>query len=456
MAEQTNSTPIAPSTFQRLFGRFAFFSLLSLIALSSIPYGSAQAWTDGFVTSLLFFFSILWFAEGLGSKNVIFQSAHKTLIPLLLLAAFTFIQQLPLKADGAISYDPFGTNIFLLKLLAFAFTLGALLRYTNSEKRVYALIVLILLVALLCAFFGLTRQALQRSEVGFVLPLLPRNSGYAQFINRNHFATFMLMALGLILGLLLGRGLKRERWVILVAVGVPIIIALIACASRSGVAAGLAMLAFVPLVMPSVRQGETRRGISRLSRFAGSWAGRLLLVAVLVAGGLFTVVLVGGEEIVGRFQATQNEAMGNATDETNAHRLGIWRSTWQLFKNHPVTGIGFGGFWIAVSTVHQGSGRLVPQQAHNDYLEILASGGILGALLCVAFVAVFVHFARRQLHQGNTFRRAVCAGALTGLFGVAMQSLVEFGLHITFNSLICIILIVLATVDIPALNHRRN
>ena len=40
-----------------------------------------------------------------------------------------------------------------------------------------------------------------------------------------------------------------------------------------------------------------------------------------------------------------------------------------------------GGYWIAIPGYHNASGTLVPQEAHNDYLELLASGGIIGALM---------------------------------------------------------------------------
>ena len=50
-----------------------------------------------------------------------------------------------------------------------------------------------------------------------------------------------------------------------------------------------------------------------------------------------------------------------------------------MFKANPVSGVGLGGYWAAIPAYHDASGSLTPQEAHNDYLELLASGGIVGA-----------------------------------------------------------------------------
>jgi O-antigen ligase len=427
-------------------------ALMAVIAFSAIPYGTVEPWAEAFVEILLFALGALWCLHGLAQPSQWLRPIYKLLLPLLFIGLYIFLQTLPLRAGGSISYDAYESKMALLKLLAYTFTLGVLLCYTRSNRRLLALVVLVLALTMICALFGLVRQAVQQSEIGFVLPLLRRNAGFAQFINKNHFAALMLMGLGLTWGLLFGRGLSRERWPALAAVAAPAVIALIVCGSRSGVLAMLAQLPFVVLLAPSLLSRERRAAASGWLRLAASWAGRMVLVMVLLAGGVFSVAFVGGEAVVGNFERFREEAQ--AADETNADRKNIWRSTWKLFERHPLTGVGFGGYWIAISTVHQGSGRLVPQQAHNDYLEILASGGLVGALLCLAAGVVFIYFARGNLSSDNPLRNAAAFGALTGLFGVAVQSLVEFGLHITFNALICTVLIAIATAEISP--HART
>ncbi len=99
----------------------------------------------------------------------------------------------------------------------------------------------------------------------------------------------------------------------------------------------------------------------------------------------------------------------------------------------------------------------LPQRAHNEYLELLAGGGIIGAVLGVWFVFIVVRESRNRLHDFDPFRRSVCLGALVGLVGVAIHSLVDFGLHVTVNALVCCVLITIGATKIRSgLQHGRR
>src|SRR6185295_8634404 len=88
-------------------------------------------------------------------------------------------------------------------------------------------------IAVVSAVFGIIRQTTQH-DTGFILPLLHLEQGYGQFINRNHFAFLMEMALGLILGLVLGGGVRREQGLAYLALLLPIWTALVLSGSRGG------------------------------------------------------------------------------------------------------------------------------------------------------------------------------------------------------------------------------
>ena len=128
-------------------------------------------------------------------------------------------------------------------------------------------------------------------------------------------------------------------------------------------------------------------------------------------------------------------------------RREVWSATWQLIKAHPLTGSGFGAYGVAITKFHDGSGRWTPEAAHNDYLELLASGGLAGVGLVVWFGFIFIKRARRQLFSAGPLRRAACLGALIGIFGVMAHNVVDFGLHVTANAVMFIALVVIATRD---------
>jgi O-antigen ligase len=134
----------------------------------------------------------------------------------------------------------------------------------------------------------------------------------------------------------------------------------------------------------------------------------------------------------------------------NTRRVDIWRATWLMIKAHPIAGVGFGGYWIAVPQYHDASGAYTPQQAHNDYLEVAASGGIIGAAICVWFGVMLITRLKRTLGQAGAWRRAACAGAAIGLLGVAVHSMFDFGVHLTINAALFMVLVVIGTAEIEA------
>jgi hypothetical protein len=79
----------------------------------------------------------------------------------------------------------------------------------------------------------------------------------------------------------------------------------------------------------------------------------------------------------------------------------------------------------------------------------MASGGLIAAALMLWFVVILVKSARRRLAMNRGTYRAACLGALTGIFGAAVHSFVDFGLHITINALVfCVLIAVVLLKDI--------
>jgi O-antigen ligase len=107
-----------------------------------------------------------------------------------------------------------------------------------------------------------------------------------------------------------------------------------------------------------------------------------------------------------------------------------------------------GAYWIAITRYHDASGVFTPQEAHNDYLELWASGGLIGVALGAWFVYGLIRGVRERLRSSGTFRRAACLGALVGLYGIAIHSFFDFGLHITINALVFIALLVIAVASV--------
>jgi O-antigen ligase len=449
-----------------VLSRTIFLSLLFLLVLTGIPYGTSQPWWIATFVTIVFALAILWLIDGY-RRDSWFESTIPLLLPLAALAVFSFLQTLSFGSSpissanlrfpvwNSISADPYQTRFFVLLILALMISGVLLTRYAATEKRMRIVVNLIICLAIASALFGIVRQTTQHSK-GFGLALLTPASGYGQFINRNHFAFLMEMALGLALGMVLWRGVKREQTLIYVAALLPLWTGLVLCGSRGGLIAMVAQLIVVILLF-SVRPGRQSSKDASLLRITRSLPVRIILMLVLIVGVLLGTLWLGGDQLATRIEESRVQLITDTSALRNgASRNEMWRATWQMFLAHPIAGVGMAGYWTAIPAFHDASGTLTPQQAHNDYLELLASGGVIGAILAGWFAVVVIKRTRENFKSQNRFRRAACFGATVGIAGVAVHSLVDFGLHTIVNALVFTTLIVIATSRAQWANERSS
>lgn len=436
-----------------LLNRIVFVSLLALLVVAAIPYGTVEPWWKAAIVCTVF---SLWI---LGTIEDVLTQRRRRLerelaTPLFALVVFALLQSLPLggrshpaisqQVWNAISADPYQTQFFAAQLLAVIFAGLLLSRYVSSDRRLTALLNTVIAIAVASAIFGVIRQTNQHG-MGFGLPLLSPGQGYGQFINPNHFALMMEMAFGLILGIVLGGNNRREGLLVYGALLLVVWTALVLANSRGGllsmmaqiVAAGLLYTVVVPA---SKTKGRRQKALGLLR----SLSARIVLLVVLLSGVVVGTLWIGGDRLASRFEDLSG-AVNPGETRSGGSRNEIWRATWKMFKANPITGVGFGGYWAAITEYHDASGSLTPQEAHNDYLELLASGGIVGAGLGGWFLLRLLRRIIRSLLSANRFHRGARYGAVIGIIGVLVHSLFDFGLHMLVNSLVFAALVVIAT-----------
>jgi O-antigen ligase len=415
-----------------MLSKTIFAALIALMVIAAIPYGTVEPWWKAALACAVFAVVVLAVIESLVSGPFRLAGAS-ILAPMLALSALAFVQTLPIGGNNevagvrvwnAISADPFQSRFFALQMLALTAFLALLYRYASTERRVRILIYTVLAIAVASAVFGILRQATQQ-QTGFLLPLLKQNEGFAQFVNKNHFAYLMEMAFGLGLGVILAGGVTRDRLLIWVALLLPIWMGLVLSNSRGGVLAMLTQIVLAALL---------------LTRAAKTVALRAALVGVLIVGVLVGTFWVGGDRLVSKFEAAET-----STTRDGVSRNEIWRASFKMFAANPILGVGLGGYWIGITSYHDASGLMTPQEAHNDYLELLASSGLIGLAIGIWFVVVLIRLVRKNFSEATGYMRAARLGAVLGIAGIATHSLVDFGLHVLVNALVFITLIMIAT-----------
>jgi O-antigen ligase len=277
---------------------------------------------------------------------------------------------------------------------------------------------------------------------------------FGPFVNRNHFAGWVLMVLPLAVAgachaLQVARHpntrrlADRFRWMtsadgtrvaLLGFVSVTLFMAIALTGSRSGVAGAIvALLALTAAISKDVANRAVRRAA-------------VIFVLLAIVGG---VSWAGLNATVARFAVAGGDAEG---------RLAAWRDTRRIIADFPVFGIGFGTYHRAM-LAYQTSGRTeIYAQAHNDYLQFLAEGGLVGAGAAAAIGLVLMATMRRRFrgHDDDPFRRWMRWGAVAGLTGIAAQSLVEFSLQMPGVAVLTVVLLAIACHRPPRRHHPRE
>ena len=431
-----------------LASRFAFLIICLAIILSALAYGTVHAWSLAtfFIGSIVLL--VLWVVDSwnLGAVRI---SRNVLQIPLLGLLALGLIQLLPLRTPETVagialplvrslSFDPYATRFIVIEVVALLIYFAAILVFVDTPKRLRLLVRTITIFGFFLAIFGLTQSFTSPTRVYWIREL-PQSQAFGPFINRHHFAGYMELTIALPLGLVFSNSVEREKkFIYLFAAGL-MAVALVMTNSRGGIISLVAELLFLVSLM-GIRRRHRKKHAEKKPRIksAAMKAGLALALVLAVFGG---VVLLGGEEALIRVVGSVN------TDDPTTGRAHFWGVTVDIIKNHPIIGTGLGAFGVVYTGYDSRSGLYRLEQAHNDYLQVLSDGGIVGAVLGLVFlVALFrMGFARRE--SRDDFRRGVATGALAGCFAVLVHSFFDFTLHTTANTLLFLLLAALATMN---------
>ncbi|MBI2827969.1 MAG: O-antigen ligase family protein [Acidobacteria bacterium] len=381
----------------------------------------------------------------------------------LLLCAAAAAQLLPVPRATLETLSPRTTA--LLSQYSLAFSSGAVesaslsINVQSSRTAVVALVALgLYLLGLPALLGGHTLRSMPRALAVFAVPLAlfgiysreynngliygfwqPQDGGgsdqFGPFVNRNHFGGWMLMAVCLLVGSLFGqvegaspgrgatRRYRRLTWVssaqangVLLMSGAVLIaaVSLFWTLSRSAITGfGVGAAAFVWLVLTRRRLATARRAV--------------------VLAALGTALLVG---VIRRGPARLVEWFQDERDLLS--RLEAWRDGWGVVRDFPLFGTGLNTYPDAMLFYQHRNPGTHLAQAHNDYLQLLAEGGLLVTIPAAIALVLLARAIGRNLRAARGEARGywIRAGAAVGLTAIAVQEVFEFSLQIPANALL--------------------
>jgi len=373
--------------------------------------------------------------------------------PIGALLALGLIQLLPLRnvdqlsevvgipASATLSLDPYATRFFVIRVVIYVIFFAAAVTFINSEKRVRRMAWFIIVFGSILAFFGIL-QWLTKPEAIYGLRLTPQAIPFGPFINQHHFAGLMEMTGGLTLGILLGSGIKTDKKPLLIIALVLMSVATILTGSRGGVLSFTATAAFALMLTFAFKENKGSAG--KISSKLTVWLLPAIGLSLAILIAMLLVIALGGEQ-----NLLRGTGLRNAQTDFTSGRAGFWKVAWQIFLSHPILGAGLDAFGAAFTKFDPSSGLFRVEQAHNDYLQMLADGGIAAFACVIAFIYLLFRNGIRRIRDGlGSLDKSIVIGALAGCFGIMVHSLMDFPLRTPANAFFFLTLVSMAAAKV--------
>lgn len=412
--------------------KFILVLLAAIPLLATVGYGATETWAYIPLALLTSLIVVLWITDAI-SKGVWEYSSSLLQLPILGLVLIGLVQMLPLGGSTALSLDPYATRFFTIRLIILAVFFAAVLTFVSDHKIAKRFAITIVVFGAVMAFAGILQRLASPDAIYGMRPT-PQSIPFGPFVNQHHFAAFMEMTGGVTLGLLLGDVVERNKKALLAIALLLMIIAVAMTGSRGGLISSFAAAAFIlaaHFYLARDRVRETSRG---------GFTVAISAAGVLLAAAAAVLFLSGVDPLV------RGLGIESGQTDVSSGRTHFWSVAWQIFLNNPLIGAGYDAFGVAFTKYDTWTGMFRIEQAHNDYLQTLADGGVL-AFICIA-AFVYLLFKRGLSLIGNTLspgRRSLAVGALGGCVGILVHSFFDFPLRTPSNAFFFLILVVLAT-----------
>jgi len=146
---------------------------------------------------------------------------------------------------------------------------------------------------------------------------------------------------------------------------------------------------------------------------------------------LFSVGWFGWDFIFERF-----ERIRSAEGFIHDNRLILWRDAIGIINVFPITGTGFGTFIDIYPGYRTVPGKLIFDHAHNDYIELITDGGLIGAGLAIWFlVSVLFKTVNIFRKRRENYSILITLCSMAGIVSILLHSITDFNLQNGANGL---------------------
>ena len=444
--------------------------IIFLLIFTPLVIGTVQQWSIAVMEITAFSIFGVWLLKtALEKKGVISRTMLLFLIlPLILV---TIVQIVPLPEQLLTVISPATMNTYkgfldstesrwltlslypnatreeLVKLLSYSALFFVIINHYRTVEQIKGIVRLVAYMGSFMVIFAVIQKMTWNGSLYWFYPLREGLNPTGPYINRNHFAGYMEMAIPLALGLLVYKSAKIQTLshlplakriahlldrkelppLTFLSLGILIMSAgVFFSMSRGGITGFMVSVLFFTAMI------RTRRILRKKA-----WPLTLLGITLF-----FAVIMATWSQIEGRFE------------EANIHRIDVWKDTVHIVRDFPVFGTGLGTFNNIYPHYQTKYPQFLFDHAHNDYIEILTDTGFVGFIIVAGIVITFFSTViRRWRIRHNTFAQCIGIGVISSCVAIAVHSFMDFNLHIPANALL---LTVIAAITYAAVYNVRS
>ena len=412
-------------------GKVVLYGTFGVLLFGPIAFGAVEPWSIFVLEASSVLLVLVWSA-----KQGIDGEVNLQWNPLFLpMAAFGILIALQIVAHRtAYMHDTVSGALLYCAYALLCFLASQTLLRTAQARR---LTLIFALYGIALAAFALLQGIAPNGKLFWIRQ--PRLGGwiYGSYVNHNHYAGLMELLIPVPLVLSLTHMIHRKERA---AAGVAAAI-MTGTVFLSGSRGGMLAIA-VEFIVLAIVFFHYKKSI-RIAFGVGAFA--VVLVCMLA--------WLGGSQLTERVSSISSEAR---TEMSGGMRLSIDRDALRMFRQKPVLGWGLRAFPVVYPQFRSFYTNFFVNEAHNDYLQLLAEMGLLGFAVMIWFLIVLYRRALGKIGNWTSdVSGAVTLACMLGFTGILVHSLFDFNLQIPANAALFYVFCTIAAAP-PLLQRARK
>ncbi len=434
---------------EKKISRSPFFLFIFILVFAPLAFATVEVWSLCIVEISISFLMILllWYQFREQMQFV----AVPGIIPLVLLLLWMLFQLVPLPPSLLVHLSPGSFEVYrpvyealdsqrwlpltvnqkatlheTIRIASYVLMYIITIQLLTSGKYLRRTVEVVVGLTIIIAFFAIIQRYTSPEHIYWFRSVPGGGTPFGPWVYRSQYSGFMAMVLPLIIGLFLYFKPRIEEEEPLQA---RIVTMLTAHGSNLRIFLSFGVVLVLLSILLSLSRGGILVTLLSILVFFYLLSKKSSLqfwpVLVIVSGSVVLFFITfGSEEISWKFSNTFTEE-----GEWNLSRLATWTDTLEIIKDFWLTGTGFGTFVDIFPVYKTIPSNSVYDHAHNDYLELLTDGGVIGFILVVWFIVVVLKGGWQKIRRRrDNFSILIGIAALVGICSMLFYSFTDFNM----------------------------